>query len=108
MTKPFFRHHLFFCQNQHQGDLPCCASHDAASMCAYAKERCKELGLHGPGGIRINKAGCLGRCERGPVAVVYPEGVWYNYIDREDIDEIINSHLREGKIVERLRIHQES
>jgi (2Fe-2S) ferredoxin len=39
--------------------------------------------------------------------VVYPEGVWYSYIDREDIDEIINSHLREGKIVERLRIDPE-
>ncbi len=76
-------------------------------MCAYAKERCKELGLHGLREIRINKAACLGRGERGPVAVVYPEGVWYSYIDREDMNAINGSDLREGKIVERLRIDPE-
>ena len=70
----------------------------------HAKERIKELGLAGPGRVRINQAGCLDRCDEGPVCVVYPEGVWYTYVDETDIDEIIESHLVNGKPVERLKI----
>jgi (2Fe-2S) ferredoxin len=54
--------------------------------------------------VRINKAGCLERCEEGPALVIYPEGVWYTYVDTEDIDEIIDVHIVGGKIVERLKI----
>ena len=54
--------------------------------------------------IRINKSGCLDRCEKGPVMVIYPEGVWYAFKTSEDIDEILNSHLLNDKIVERLKI----
>ena len=70
----------------------------------YAKQRSKDLGIAGPGGIRINTAGCLDRCEDGPVIVVYPEGVWYSYVDQEDVDEIIEEHLLHGRVVERLKI----
>jgi len=49
-------------------------------------------------------AGCLDRCEEGPTVVVYPEGVWYRYADQRDIDEIVDSHLVNGRVVERLRI----
>ena len=56
----------------------------------------------GPGGIRVNKAGCLDRCAGGPVAVVYPDETWYTYVDKSDIDEIVDSHLVGGKPVERL------
>jgi (2Fe-2S) ferredoxin len=70
----------------------------------YAKSRIKDLGLAGKGRVRINQAGCLDRCEEGPVLVVYPEEVWYTYVDQEDIDEIIEKHLINGVIVERLRI----
>lgn len=73
-------------------------------MQEHAKRRCKELDLNGAGKVRVNKAGCLDRCEEGPVAVVYPEGVWYTYVDREDIDEIVESHLRDGVPVERLML----
>ncbi len=52
----------------------------------------------------MNKAGCLDRCDEGPVMVVYPEGVWYTYVDISDVDEIIDSHLVGGEIVERLRL----
>ncbi|KOT02275.1 putative ferredoxin [2Fe-2S]-type protein [Burkholderia mallei] len=72
-------------------------------MQEYAKKRVKELGLAGAGKVRVNKAGCLDRCEEGPV-VVYPEGTWYTYVDKNDIDEIVESHLRDGQVVERLRI----
>jgi len=68
------------------------------------KSRVKKLGLNGKGKIRINRAGCFDRCGEGPLLVVYPQAVWYTFIDLEDIDEIIESHLQNGKIVERLLV----
>ena len=58
----------------------------------------------GKGKVRINKAGCLDRCDEGPIVVVYPDDVWYTYIDRHDIDEIIDSHVLHGRVVDRLKI----
>ena len=52
--------------------------------------------------MRVNKAGCLDRCAGGPVAVVYPDATWYTFVDRSDIDEIVESHLKNGQVVERL------
>ena len=100
----YYRHHVFFCCNQRQAPEKCCATSNAGEMQQYAKKRIKELGLAGKGKVRINKAGCLDRCEEGPVIVVYPEEVWYTYVDRDDIDEIIDRHVIGGQIVERLRI----
>ncbi len=100
----YFQRHIFFCTNARDPGEPSCADHDAKAMRAYAKKRIKELGLDGPGKVRVNGAGCLGRCGEGPVAVVYPEGVWYTYVDQEDIDEIIDRHLIKGEVVERLKI----
>jgi len=100
-----YNRHIFFCLNQRDdASRPCCASHDAERLQGYAKQRIKQLGLAGPGQVRVNKAGCLDRCELGPVAVVYPEGVWYTFVDEQDIDEIVDSHLVNGKPVERLRL----
>ena len=62
------------------------------------------MGRNGPGGVRINKAGCMDRCDEGPCIVIYPEAVWYTYVDRHDIDEIIDVHLVQGRVVDRLRI----
>jgi (2Fe-2S) ferredoxin len=73
-------------------------------MRGYLKERVKEFGLAGAGGIRINTAGCLDRCDKGPVIVVYPEDTWYTYVDAEDIDEILEKHLIAGEVVDRLKI----
>jgi (2Fe-2S) ferredoxin len=70
----------------------------------YLKGRVKEQGLAGPGGIRVNSAGCLDRCDKGPVLVIYPEAVWYTYVDREDLDEILDRHLMQGEVVERLLV----
>jgi (2Fe-2S) ferredoxin len=99
-----YRHHVFFCLNQREPGAACCANHGAAVMQAYAKRRVKELGLSGAGKVRINKAGCLDRCDQGPCLVVYPDAVWYTYADRHDIDEIVDSHLVGGKVVERLKL----
>jgi (2Fe-2S) ferredoxin len=100
----FYKHHVFFCLNQRDAPEACCANHDAEGMRAYAKSRIKELGLSGEGKVRINTAGCLDRCEEGPIIVVYPEETWYTYVDKHDIDEIIDEHIVHGRVVERLKI----
>lgn len=100
----YYRHHVFFCVNRREDGSACCADHDAQAMRDYAKARAKELGIHGKGGCRINSAGCMDRCGEGPVLVIYPEAVWYTYVDQADIDEIIDEHLLRGRIVARLKI----
>jgi len=100
----YYRRHVFFCCNKRDPPEKCCANAGSVEMQKYAKERVKALGLAGKGQVRINKAGCLDRCEEGPIVVVYPDAVWYTYVDRDDIDEIIDSHVVNGKVVERLRI----
>lgn len=100
----YYRHHVFFCCNRRTDGRACCEDYGASQAREHAKARIRELGLAGPGGVRINQAGCLDRCELGPVMVVYPEGVWYSYLDTADVDEIIDEHLRGGRIVERLRL----
>ncbi|MFP4380574.1 MAG: (2Fe-2S) ferredoxin domain-containing protein [Candidatus Sumerlaeia bacterium] len=102
MSEPYYKYHVFFCTNQRDGDRPCCNNHNSAEMRDYAKGRTKELGIAGKGGVRINVSGCMGRCPEGPTVVVYPEGVWYSWKSREDVDEIIEEHLVNGRVVERL------
>jgi len=99
-----FKYHVFFCLNERSNGENCCHQHNAFAMFEYAKSRVKELGLAGPGKIWINKAGCLDRCADGPVLVIYPEGIWYTFIDIEDIEEIIQSHLIQGRSVSRLQL----
>ena len=99
----YFKHHVFFCCNQRPEGQPCCNNHGAEKLFEYAKVKIFNMKLD-YNRIRMNKAGCLDRCAGGPVAVVYPEAVWYTFIDESDIDEIIESHLKHGKVVERLRI----
>jgi len=100
----FYKRHVFFCCNQREAPEKCCNEFGASEMQKHAKERIKALGMNGHGKVRINRAGCMDRCEEGPVLVVYPEGVWYTYVDRGDIDEIIDRHVIGGEIVERLKI----
>jgi len=100
-----FHKHIFFCTNQRADGEDCCGKHGAQKMRDYAKDKLKALGLSTEKKrIRINSAGCMDRCDDGPVLVVYPEGVWYTYVDESDIDEIIEEHLKNGKVVERLKI----
>ena len=98
----YFKRHIFFCLNERKNNEACCAQQGAQAAFDHCKSRVKALGLAGPGQVRVNKAGCLDRCSGGPVAVVYPEGVWYSYVDQTDIDEIVEAHLKNGQIVERL------
>ena len=100
----YYQHHIFFCLNQRSNGEACCAGQGAQAGFDRCKQQVKALGLAGPGGVRVNKAGCLDRCAGGPVAVVYPEEVWYTFVDASDVDEIVESHLKGGKVVERLRL----
>lgn len=100
----YYQRHVFFCCNQRNDGRACCNDKGASRVRDYAKQKTRELGLAGPGKLRINQAGCLDRCEEGPVIVVYPDAVWYRYVDEEDVDEIIEEHLIHGRPVERLRI----
>ncbi|MBI5450997.1 MAG: (2Fe-2S) ferredoxin domain-containing protein [Gammaproteobacteria bacterium] len=99
----FYSRHVFFCTNRRDDDRPCCGNHPMTQWRDHAKDRVKALGLAVQGGVRINNAGCLGRCEEGPLLVVYPDGVWYTCHSEADIDEIVDSHLKGGRVVERLR-----
>ena len=94
----FFEKHVFCCINKRPDSNP----KDSEKLQTELKIKIKVLKLNKK--IRINKSGCLDRCESGPVMVIYPEGIWYSFKNSEDIDEILNSHLLNNKIVERLKI----
>lgn len=96
--------HVFLCTNQKAAGKQCCANTGGELFFDYLKTKLLELGLHGPGKIRVSKSACLGRCSVGPCIVIYPDGVWYNYVTMTDIDEIIDNHLIAGHPVERLLI----
>ena len=98
--------HVFLCTNQKAGDRPCCANKGGGPYFDYLKAKLLELGLHGPGKIRVSKSGCLGRCSSGPCVVVYPEGVWYRYESFEDLDQIVTQHLVNNQVVNHLLIDE--
>lgn len=103
MSESFYRYHVFFCTNQRADDEQCCQNHNAQAMRDYMKQRAKELDLINQG-VRINTAGCLNRCELGPILVIYPQAIWYTYVDKEDIEDILQQHLQQGQIVKRLQV----
>jgi (2Fe-2S) ferredoxin len=100
----YFEHHVFFCLNQRAGGAACCMDNGAEAAFDHMKSRVKKLGLSGQSKVRINRAGCLDRCGEGPLLVIYPQAIWYTFVDNDDIDDIIESHLINGKVVERLVI----
>ncbi len=97
-----FEHHIFVCTNERpKGDPRGCCSHlGSVPLHAHFKKEVARLGLQGT--VRANKAGCLDQCEYGPTVVIYPEGVWYWVATEADVTEIMEQHLIQGKIVERL------
>jgi (2Fe-2S) ferredoxin len=101
----YFEKHIFFCTNQRGPGEACCNNFGAQAMRDYMKNKIKTMGIATGGKrIRVNSAGCMGRCDEGPVLVIYPEAVWYTYVDESDLDEIINQHLVNGQVVDRLKI----
>jgi (2Fe-2S) ferredoxin len=100
----FYTRHIFFCGNRKLKNETGCGYFGGDEAFNFAKTHLTSLNMWGEGKFRASKSGCLGRCSEAPVCVVYPDGVWYSYVDLEDVQEIIDKHLLHGEIVERLRI----
>ena len=99
---PHFERHVFVCENERASGHPrgCCAAKGARDVRARLKRLIHAHGLEDR--VRANQSGCLDQCERGVTVVVYPEGVWYGGVTVDDVDEIFQSHLVHGVVVERL------
>lgn len=95
-----YRHHVMLCCGKQ------CEPEEDRALFQYLKQRIAEEGLEsGEAAVRANRAGCLGVCEQGPIMVVHPDGVWYYNLNRVNIDQIIEEHFKQGKIVESLAFH---
>lgn len=103
----YYESHVFFCCNQRENGRRCCQDANATELRDYAKAKLKTLAPLDKGRVRVNIAGCMGRCNEGPVLVIYPEGTWYTYQTQADIDEIIEQHVIQGKPVARLMLQDD-
>ena len=100
-TELFFETHILCCCNQRPEGHPrsCCADRGSREFMETIAQRIAQSGLDN---VTVTESGCMERCELGPTMVIYPDAVWYSYANQDDIDEIIESHLKGGQPVDRL------
>jgi (2Fe-2S) ferredoxin len=98
------KRHIFVCINQRPPNHPkgCCQSKGSIEIAQALGEAIETNGLADH--TALAGATCLGPCTLGPTVVVYPEGVWYQGVKPEDVPEILEEHLKNGRPVERLRL----
>lgn len=102
-TAPNYDFHIFICQN-HRPDDPvkgCCLSKGSNKLLEYMKMQVKNLGV---ANIKVTKSGCLDQCSKGIALVIYPQAVWYSIKSINDVNEIIESHIKNNKLVNQLLI----
>lgn len=99
----FYKKHMFICCNK-KSDETGCGALGGDDAFAFAKKYLKSLDSWGEGKYRASKSACLGRCTDGPICVVYPEGIWYTYIDETDIQQIIDEYIINDKVVKHLQV----
>jgi (2Fe-2S) ferredoxin len=99
-----YEHHVFVCINERDksASRPSCGNEDGKKLRGPLKDAIKAAGLKGS--VRINESGCLDQCEHAAVMVVYPEAVWYGFVQPRDAEEIVQQHLVGGRPVEKLRL----
>ncbi|SVC34657.1 uncharacterized protein METZ01_LOCUS287511 [marine metagenome] len=105
MSKP--SHHIFICTNQRPAGHPrgSCGENNAMALMEKMGMAVEQKGLFGQ--VLITNTSCMGPCSMGPVMVVYPDGIWYNKVTPDDVDEILDQHIGQGKKVERLEMPEE-
>lgn len=93
-----YRKHVFVCTSYD------CASYGSEELIEMLRQRLQERNLASE--IKLTKSGCLKECEDGPIVLIYPDGVWYSRVLPEDVDEIVDGHLIDGRIIPRLLHHK--
>jgi (2Fe-2S) ferredoxin len=99
------KYHMFLCADQ--TDAKCAPKEEGLKVWEYFKNRLDDLGLSKEGGVFRTKANCLRVCMKGPIMVVYPEGIWYHSVSIPVVEKIIKEHIIDGNPVREYIINQE-
>lgn len=98
----YYHKHVFFCHHiREEGNAkPCCGKQaEVTALREYARKKLKQMGLSS---VRTSLSGCMGRCNEGPVLVIYPNSIWYKYASEQDIDDIIEASVLKNDIADKL------